>query len=331
MTTGTGIAVVVPVFDEAESLRELHAQLRRVAVDEQLQLQIIFVDDGSRDATWQILRELSAQDPQLEALRFRRNFGKAAALHAGFARVTQPLVLMIDADLQDDPAELPRLLAKLHEGYDLVNGWKQQRHDPWHKVYPSRCFNWMVGWMTGLSLHDHNCGLKLMRVEVIRELRLYGELHRFIPVLAHARGFRVTELPVHHRPRRYGHSKYGWQRFLKGFLDLFTVAFLLSYRHRPQHMLGAVGLTFLSIGVIGLGYLGTLWMLMNVLKWMPPQPIVNRPLLLYSVAVAVLGAQALTIGLLAELIVHYTSRPSDTYSIAEVISPTEDSSAQAFK
>jgi glycosyltransferase involved in cell wall biosynthesis len=322
MSQSPGVAIVVPVLNEAESLRELHAQISRVAEQQSLNLQIIFVDDGSRDASWATLLDLARSDPRVEAIRFRRNFGKAAALTAGLRAVAHPCVVTMDADLQDDPAEIPRLLAKLEEGFDVVNGWKERRLDPWHKVYPSRVFNWMVSRLTGLPLHDHNCGLKAFRAEVAQEIRLYGELHRFIPVLAHARGFRVTELSVHHRPRQHGQSKYGFRRFQRGFLDLLTVAFLTSYHQRPQHMLGAIGLAFFGLGLVGLGYLGGLWLLMNVFHALPAEPIGQRPLLIYSVVATVLGAQALSLGLLAELIVHYTSRETDAYSIAERTPPT---------
>jgi glycosyltransferase involved in cell wall biosynthesis len=233
------------------------------------------------------------------------------------------LILMMDADLQDDPAEIPNFLAKLDEGFDVVNGWKQRRLDPWHKVYPSRVFNWMIGRLTGLKLHDHNCGLKLFRADVARELTLYGELHRFIPVLAHARGFRVTEITVHHRERQFGHSKYGVRRFLRGFLDLLTVKFLTGFGQRPQHMLGAIGLLFLGLGLFGLSYLALLWLLMNLPPlWgaTPPiavVPIGSRPLLAYSVAATLLGGQSLSLGLLAELIVSRTVREQDTFSVAE--------------
>ena len=195
-----------------------------------------------------MIQTLAERNPSVSGIRFRRNFGKAAALTAGMRAARGDLLLMIDADLQDDPAEIPKMLGKLGEGYDVVNGWKERRLDPWHKVYPSRVFNWIVSRLSGLKLHDHNCGLKLFRAEVAAEIRLYGELHRFIPVLAHARGFRVTELPVHHRPRRFGTSKYGVRRFARGFLDLLTVTFLTGFGQRPQHILGGFGLCFLGLG-----------------------------------------------------------------------------------
>ncbi len=311
------ISIVVPVYNEAESLRELHQQIAAVATTQNLALEIVFVDDGSRDASWSIVTALASEDPRVRGLRFRRNFGKAAALTAGLRTARGPLLMMMDADLQDDPAELPQFLAKLNQGFDVVNGWKQRRLDPWHKVYPSRVFNWLIGRLTGLHLHDHNCGLKLFRRAVADEIRLYGELHRFIPVLAFARGFRVTELVVNHRPRQFGYSKYGVRRFLRGFLDLLTVSFLTSYGQRPQHILGGIGLLFFGLGLAGLGYLAGLWCLMHVVGVLKADPIGVRPLLAYSLASTLLGAQAISFGLLAELIVHYTSRERDAFSIAE--------------
>lgn len=317
----TQLSLIVPVLNEAESLRELRAQIDAAATAADLTYEIVFVDDGSHDNSWNIIADLSRSDARVRGIRFRRNFGKAAALTAGFRAATSPLLMTMDADLQDDPAEIPRFLAMLNSGYDVVNGWKERRLDPWHKVYPSKVFNWLVSRLTGLSLHDHNCGVKLFRREVAEEIRVYGEFHRFIPVLAHARGFRVTELAVHHRPRQHGSSKYGVKRFLRGFLDLLTVAFLMTYRQRPQHMLGAFGVAFFGLGVLGLGYLAGLWVLMNVCGVWEPKPIGSRPLLAYSLAATLLGFQAISLGLLAELIVHYTSQDRDAFSIAETTAP----------
>ncbi|MCA9069406.1 MAG: glycosyltransferase family 2 protein, partial [Planctomycetaceae bacterium] len=207
---------MIPVLNEEESLRELHRQISESAATNDITCEIIFVDDGSRDGSWKIIQDLSEEDDRVFGIRFRKNFGKAAALTAGLNCVRGDYVMTMDADLQDDPAEIPNFFAKLEEGYDVVNGWKQRRLDPWHKVYPSKVFNWMVGRLSGLHLHDHNCGLKLFKAQVGRELTLYGELHRFIPVMAHARGFRVSEVPVHHRARQFGYSKYGVKRFTRG-------------------------------------------------------------------------------------------------------------------
>jgi len=330
------ITFLIPVYNEAESLRELHGQIvvvmghswgARSASEEvspsflasasgSLNYEILFVDDGSTDDSWGVIQSLSVQ-PHTRGIRFRRNFGKACALAAGFQAMTGDIVMTLDADLQDDPAELPKFLAKLDSGFDVVNGWKERRLDPWHKVYPSKVFNGMVGGLTGLKLHDHNCGLKVLRAEVAKELRLYGELHRFIPVLAHARGFRVTELPVQHRARQFGHSKYGIRRFFRGFLDLLTVAFLTSYGQRPQHILGGIGLGFLGVGLAGLAFLAGEWVFMNWIPLLEPKPIGTRPLMHYSIAATLLGGQALTLGLLAEMIVHHSTRDEGRYSIAE--------------
>jgi glycosyltransferase involved in cell wall biosynthesis len=309
------LSLIVPVLNEAESLRPLHAEIVAACDRAGIVFEVLFIDDGSSDRSWNVIDELSRDDERVSGIRFRRNFGKAAALTAGMRAARGDAILMMDADLQDDPAEIPRFLAALHEGYDVINGWKQRRLDPWHKVWPSRLFNRLVGLLTGLKLHDHNCGLKLFRAEVAREIRIYGELHRFIAVLAHARGFKVTEIAVNHRPRQHGKSKYGVRRFLRGFLDLLTVKFLTGFGQRPQHMLGAFGLFFFLLGLIGLGYLGVYWVVMMG-SGLDPQ-IGSRPLLAYSIAATLLGAQAISLGLLAELLVSYAGRESDTYSIAE--------------
>lgn len=311
------LSILVPVLDEAASLRELHREITAAGEAHGLDYEVIFIDDGSRDGSWSVIEELSRGDGRVSGVRFRRNFGKAAALTAGMRAASGRLMMMMDADLQDDPAEIPRFLAKHEEGFEVVNGWKAQRLDPWHKVYPSRVFNWLVGTLTGLRLHDHNCGLKLFTKDVADEIRIYGELHRFIAVLAHARGFRVAEVPVRHRPRRHGSSKYGVRRFLRGLLDLLTVTFLTGYGQRPQHLLGGIGIGLLGLGLLGLGYLAILWLLMNLFHVLPATPIGNRPLLVYSVAAVLLGGQAVSLGLLAELIVAYTGRDRDTFSIAQ--------------
>lgn len=309
------LSVIIPVLNEQESLRTLVDEIRSSVRRIQGSAEIIFIDDGSTDDSWQIIQKLAAEDPLTSGIRLRRNFGKAAALTAGMRAASGDLILMMDADLQDDPAEIPAMLQKIADGADVVNGWKIRRLDAWHKVYPSKVFNWLVGRLTGLKLHDHNCGLKMFRADVAREIQIYGELHRFIPVLAASRGFRVTELAVNHRPRQHGHSKYGMRRFMRGLLDLFTVTFLISYGRRPLHALGTVGMFFFGLGSLGLIYLSILWALMNVIHAIPPAPIGSRPLLGYSIAATLLGGQALSLGLLAELIVAYTGHSSDTYSV----------------
>ena len=254
----------------------------------------------------------------MRGIRFRRNFGKAAALNAGFNAARGETIVTLDADLQDDPREIPKLLEKLNQGCDVVSGWKQVRYDPWHKVLPSRVFNWLVGCMTGVWLHDHNCGMKAYRREVFDEVRLYGELHRFVPVLADARGFRVGEVAIQHRPRKYGRSKYGIARFVKGFLDLLTVKFLTGYGQRPQHFLGAAGLLFTALGFIGMAYLAIYWIFRTL--WFPDwSPLHERPALLYSLGSLLFGGQLMSIGFLAELITAYYGRDADSYSISERI------------
>jgi len=310
------LSIIVPVFDEQDSLETLHRQIGEACRGLGESTEIIFVDDGSTDGSWNVICSLANSDPSVSGIRFRRNFGKAAALTAGLRAAKGDLILTIDADLQDDPAEIAGMLAKLLEGFDVVNGWKARRLDPWHKVYPSRVFNGLVSAITGLKLHDHNCGLKLFRSEVAGEIRLYGELHRFIPVLADARGFRVTEVPVNHRPRRFGRSKYGVRRFARGFLDLLTVKFLTGFGERPQHILGGFGLLFFAIGFCGLLFLGGVWCGTHIFG-ADFGPIGTRPMLAYSIAATLLGAQALSLGLLAELLVAYTGKEAETFSVKE--------------
>lgn len=311
------LSVIVPVLNEEESLGQLWDEISATADHAVDRYEVIFIDDGSTDGSWQAINRLSTTDERISGIRLRRNFGKAAALTAGMQAAKGDLVLMIDADLQDDPAEIPIFLEQIQNGFDVVNGWKQRRLDPWHKVYPSRVFNWLVSRLTGLELHDHNCGLKMFRSAVAHEIQIYGELHRFIPVLAFARGFKVTELPVHHRARQHGYSKYGVRRFLRGLLDLLTVVFLISFGRRPQHALGAVGIFFFGVGALGLTWLGILWSLMNIFGLVTPEPIGGRPLLAYSVASTLLGGQALSLGLLAELIVAYNGNSRDSYSVSD--------------
>jgi glycosyltransferase involved in cell wall biosynthesis len=314
------ISVIVPVHDEEGSLATLHAELAALFDGDggPGPAEFLFVDDGSRDGSWHVLEELARTDSRVGAIRFRRNFGKAAALVAGFQAARGDLVFTLDGDLQDDPAEIPKFLAELQRGYDVLSGWKKTRHDPWHKVYPSRVFNWMVSHLTGCYLHDHNCGFKLYRRAVLEEIGIYGELHRFIPVLAHARGFHVGEVVVRHRPRRHGRSKYGLSRLLKGFLDLLTVRFLTRFSQRPLHVLGGFGLALVTLGGLGLFYLAILWL--------DPanRPIGNRPLLFYSGIVMSIGIQLLSLGILAELVTAYNIRPEDTYSVVATIPSRQD-------
>jgi glycosyltransferase involved in cell wall biosynthesis len=318
------LSVVVPLHNEQESLATLHDELDRAIAalgPDRVEAEFVFVDDGSRDGSWGVVRELAARDPRVRGIRFRRNFGKAAALTAGFEAARGALVVTLDGDLQDDPAEIPKFLERLGQGLDVVSGWKRTRHDPWHKVGPSRVFNWIVSRLSGCHLHDHNCGFKVYRAEVLREVGIYGELHRFVPVLAHARGFRVGEVVVNHRPRRFGRSKYGVARFVKGLLDLVTVQFLSRFGQRPLHVLGVIGLVLFLVGGLGLAYLALIWVLGQ-------GPIGTRPLLVYSAALLGVGTQLICLGILAELVTSYNIRAGDTYSIAETLGPRAGAPAE---
>jgi dolichol-phosphate mannosyltransferase len=311
------LSIVVPLCDERESLETLHGELNEVARAHGYDLDIVFVDDGSTDGSWPVVRKLADQDARVRGIRLRRNFGKAAALAAGFRAAGGELVMTLDADLQDDPREIPRFLAAIAEGLDVVSGWKQVRHDPWHMVVASRIFNATVSWLTGVRLHDHNCGMKCYRREVLQEVRPYGELHRFMPVLAAARGFSIGEITIRHRPRKFGRSKYGMRKFVKGFLDLLTVKFLTGFHSRPLHLLGTFGLGSFVLGSLGLLYLTVYWIAGRLYPEWNLIPLHQRPAVIYSLGALLLGVQLMSIGFLAELITAYQVRDSDTFSIAE--------------
>jgi dolichol-phosphate mannosyltransferase len=297
------ISVVVPLHNEERSIALLYEELQASLDPLGEDWEVVFVDDGSTDESLSALTRLHAREDNVRVVRLRRNFGKAAALAAGFAQAAGDRVVTIDGDLQDDPSEIPRLLAKLEEGFDLVSGWKARRQDPLSRRIPSKLFNWVAGWMSGLRLHDMNCGLKAYRAEVARSLVLYGELHRFIPVLAHEQGYRVAEVPVNHRPREHGRSRYGLERYLRGFLDLLTVSFMGRYRHRPLHLFGGLGLLLGGSGVVLLAYL-------TVVK-LTGHAIGQRPLLTLGVLLVVVGMQFFTLGLISEMITsHHEERAS---------------------
>jgi glycosyltransferase involved in cell wall biosynthesis len=304
------VTVLVPVLNEAESVTELAARVAAALDELGLTFEIVFVDDGSNDGTARRVREAHERDPRVKLVRLRRNFGKAAALSAGFDCSRGAIVITMDGDLQDDPAEIPRLLTKLEsEELDLVSGWKRQRRDPVAKRLPSKLFNWVTRRLAGIDLHDFNSGFKVYRREVLEQIAVYGELHRYIPVLASRRGFTVGEVAVTHHPRRHGVSKYGWDRFYKGLLDLITVLFITRYTRRPLHLFGAVGLTFVAAG-FGINlYLAILWLGGSTLS--------NRPLLLLGVLLMLLGIQVLTTGLLGEMITFKNFRRPDSYSVKE--------------
>jgi glycosyltransferase involved in cell wall biosynthesis len=284
------VSLVVPGLNEAESLPLLAAQIKAALQDTPYEL--IFVDDGSTDDSWQVISDLHAADPVVSGVRMRSNFGTAMALAAGFERARADVVVMMDADLQDDPADLPKMLEKINAGLDVVVGWKVERHDPLNRRVFSFIFNKTVALVTGVHLHDMNCGFKAYRSEVLDSIPIYGDLFRFIPVLASWQGFRVSEVPVNHRARQFGRSRYGLERILRGFFDLLSVSFLTKYSRKPMHLFGLLGLLFSSLGVLICGYLAVLWF--------SGEGIGARPLLLLGVLLILVGAQSFSIGLLGE-------------------------------
>jgi glycosyltransferase involved in cell wall biosynthesis len=296
------ISVVIPVMNEEGNLPELHERLSRVLATTGVPWEILFIDDGSSDGTWQEITRLRAGDPHVIAIQHRRNFGKAQALANGFALASGNSIITMDGDLQDDPDEIPRMLDKLNEGYDLVSGWKQHRQDPRGKTAPSKLFNWTVRTVTGVELHDFNCGFKAYRREVTDTIRVYGELHRFTPVLASAEGFRIAELPVKHHARAWGKSKYGLKRLFKGFLDLITVFFLTNYRQRPMHLFGIPGIISVALGVL-------MGLKLSWDRLVNDETIGTRPLLLLAVLLIVVGVQFFGLGLLGEFLVQESHRP----------------------
>ena len=305
------ISVVVPVHDEERSVALLYDELRSALEPLNAPWEAIFVDDGSTDGTFSALTRLHDAEQNVIVVRLRRNFGKAAALVAGFDQARGETVVTIDGDLQDDPAEIPRLLAKLDEGFDLVSGWKTRRRDPLSRRILSRIFNRVTSAFSGVRMHDMNCGLKAYRAEVVHGLRLYGELHRFIPVLAHYRGYRIAELPVNHRPREHGRSRYGVERYVRGFLDLLTVSFIGRYRHRPLHLFGGFGLILGFFGSAILVYL-------TVVKALG-HAIGQRPLLLLGVLLVVIGMQFFSLGLISEMITSHHEERAPERDRAELL------------
>ncbi len=304
------VSVIVPVLNEAGTVLELSRRVAEVMDRIGRRFEILFVDDGSSDETRQRVKEAHEIDDRVKLVSLRRNFGKAAALCAGFDHSSGQILVTMDGDLQDEPDEIPRFLEKLEsENLDLVSGWKEQRQDPASKRYPSRLFNWVTRKLASVDLHDFNCGFKAYRREVLDEIALYGELHRYIPVLASRRGFTLGELSVVHHPREHGTSKYGWDRYYKGLLDLITVLFITKYTRRPLHLFGMIGLSSLFVG-LGINlYLAILWL--------SGQTLSNRPLLLLGILLMLLGIQVLTTGLIGEMITFKNFNRTDTYSVKE--------------
>lgn len=289
------ISVIVPVYNEWESVTELSASISENLKKTGKPFEIIFVDDGSTDDTCEKLLQLKRSIPEIKLIRFQKNYGKSAALSAGFEKAKGHFVVTIDGDLQDEPKEIVNLLQKLEEGYDLVSGWKKQRRDRFIKRFSSKIFNFVTSVTTGVYLHDHNCGLKAYRRVVVKNLSIYGELHRYIPALIHSLGFKVTEIEVTHHHRKYGKTKYGLWRFFAGFFDLLTVLFLTKYTTRPLHLFGIIGLVSFTVGVLINFYL-------TIMKYFYNQGIGDRPLLFLGILLILVGFQFVSLGFLAEMI-----------------------------
>ena len=297
------LTVVIPLLNEEESLPELHAWIRRVVDREGLRIQMLFIDDGSTDGSWHILSSLAAQDSDVHGIRFRRNYGKSAALNTGFARATGEVVITMDADLQDSPEEIPELVRMIREDhYDLVSGWKKVRHDPKSKTLPTKLYNWATRRMSGIQLHDFNCGLKSYRIDVVKSLEVYGEMHRYIPVLAKREGFdRIGEKIVEHQARKYGTTKFGLNRFVNGPLDLLTITFLARFGKKPMHLFGTMGIVSFVLGFIALAWIGGS-KLMAMAQGIPAKNIAEMSAFYIALAAMVIGTQLFLAGFLGEMI-----------------------------
>jgi len=289
------LSFVIPVLNEAESLQQLYKEILENLGEHSYE--IIFVDDGSKDGSFGVMTDLAAQDKQVRVIKFRRNFGKAAALQKGFEISCGEVVFTMDADLQDNPAEISAFLEKLNQGYDMVSGWKKKRRDPWHKKLPSRLFNSVTARTFKLKLNDYNCGFKAYRRELVKELYLYGEMHRYIPALANSLGYRIGEIAVQHRARQHGKSKYGLERYLRGFFDLLTVRMVTHYIKSPLYLFGRIGLISTILGSVITLYL-------TIMKIFWGMPLSNRPLLLMGILLILGGLQFISLGLMSELIIN---------------------------
>jgi glycosyltransferase involved in cell wall biosynthesis len=313
------ISIVIPLFNEDESLGELHQWIRKVMNSNNFSYEVIYIDDGSNDKSWDVLQNLKKEDSNVKAVRFQRNYGKSAALHVGFDMAVGEVVVTMDADLQDSPEEIPDLRKMiLVDGFDLVSGWKKKRYDPISKTIPTKLFNWTTRKMSGIYLHDFNCGLKIYRKNVIKSLEIFGEMHRYIPVIAHKEGFRkIGEKVVEHRARKYGVSKFGLERFINGFLDLLTITFISRFGKKPMHFFGSIGLLMFIIGFTAFTYIGgsKLWALFNHEY---QKNIADQSIFYIALTAMIIGTQLFMAGFVGELITRNSSRRND-YKITEVI------------
>ncbi len=306
------LSIVVPIYNEGNSVGKLYNKLTEVLEKLDYQYEIIMVDDGSTDKTFPKLADIHKQDNRVKVISFRRNFGQTAAMSAGFDYARGDIIITLDADLQNDPADIPELLRKIDEGYDIVSGWRHKRRDSTLRILPSRIANWVISVLSGVHLHDYGCSLKAYRKEVVKKIQLYGDMHRFIPAVAEQVGARVAEVKVRHHEREHGVSKYGFDRILKVFLDLFLLKFLLSFQTRPLRLFGSLGIVF---GGSGFGVA----LYLSYLRLVRLQPIADRPLLLFSVFLMFLGVQLVMMGLLGELMVrtYYESQGKKVYYVRD--------------
>jgi len=318
----TSLSIVIPLLNEEGNLQLLHQKLTDILTSLELPYEIIFVNDGSTDRSAHILNELFDRDPAVKVIHFRRNFGKTAALTAGFQHSLKEIIITLDADLQDDPAEIPAMLAKLDEGYDMVAAWRYHRQDPIDKTWPSRLFNWAVSTFTGIHLHDFNCGFKVYRRAVTEQIPFYSDFHRFVPVLAAHQGFRITELPVQHHPRHSGTTKYGVARTVRGLFDFVTVLFLTTYLKNPLRLFGTTGLVVFGLGGLIELYLALLWLIREV-GGVDIPPIGTRPLFLVGILAMILGIQLISTGLLGEMLRYFTFQPEQEYTIESILTHKE--------
>lgn len=300
------LSIVIPLYNEEESLQELTQQIKSALDKDISNYEVIFIDDGSSDNSYKIIEEINSNDSRFKCIKLRKNYGKSAALSIGFREAKGDYVITMDADLQDDPREIPEMISILEKGYDLVSGWKKVRYDPFIKKHTSKIFNFVTSKVSGIRLHDFNCGLKAYKKDVVKSLKVYGEMHRYLPALAHLSGFKVTEKVVKHHPRKYGTTKFGANRFLNGFLDLLTVIFTTKFIKKPLHLFGFFGVLSSIIGFFIILYL-------TLLKFLEGASISNRPLFLVGILFIIVGFQSFSLGLIAEMITRSSHQDEDIY------------------
>ncbi len=320
------LSIVIPAYNEEESLPHLVDKIKAVMKENSYTYEIIFINDGSTDKSSEVLRDIILKNEFIKMIDFRKNFGKSCALDIGFRECKNDIVITMDADLQDDPKEIPRMIEKLDEGYDLVSGWKKKRNDPIHKTLPSKLFNFVTSKVAGIKLHDFNCGFKAYKKDVVKNISVYGEMHRYIPALAFWKGFKVTEISVEHHARKYGKSKFGMERFLRGLLDFLTVFFITRYKARPMHFFGKWGMLSFVIGLLIEVYLTIEWIIYMVTD--KGTGLSDRPLLLLGILLMVLGMMLLSTGFISEMIVYFNREDNksknEDYAVKEIVENKKD-------